>query len=40
MLADQEKKVLFGGRLGDYKYYDMDKVLMAALELVESEKKL
>ena len=40
MLADQEKKVLFGGRLGSYKYYDMDKVLMAALELVESEKKL
>ncbi len=40
MLADQEKKVLFGGRLGSYKYYDMDKVLMAALELVESEREI
>ena len=29
--AADEKKVLFGGRLGEYKYYDMDKVLEAAL---------
>lgn len=31
-LADQEEKVLFGGRLGEYKYYDMDQVIAAALE--------
>ena len=30
-LAEGEEKVLFGGRLGEYKYYDMDKVLEAAL---------
>lgn len=29
-LADKESKVVFGGRLGEYKYYDMDKVVMAA----------
>ena len=34
-LAQQEKNVLFGGRLGHYKYYDMDKVIEAALKLVE-----
>ena len=31
-LAEQEKKVVFGGRLGEYKYYDMDQVIAAALE--------
>ena len=31
-LAAQEKTVIFGGRLGHYKYYDMDKVIAAALE--------
>lgn len=31
-LADREKNVIFGGRLGEYKYYDMDKVIEAALE--------
>ncbi len=36
-LAEAEGSVIFGGRLGQYKYYDMDKVLMAALELVEKE---
>ena len=36
-LADREKNVLFGGRLGQYRYYDMDKVIGAALELVSSE---
>ncbi len=36
-LADKEKNVLFGGRLGQYKYYDMDKVIEAAWEMVESE---
>jgi UDP-galactopyranose mutase len=34
-LAEQEKNVIFGGRLGDYKYYDMDKVVGAALEKLE-----
>lgn len=33
-LAAAEKNVLFGGRLGSYKYYDMDKVIRAALDLV------
>ena len=36
-LAAQEKGVLFGGRLGQYKYYDMDKVIAAALEMVSAE---
>ena len=36
-LADKEEKVLFGGRLGDYKYYDMDKVIGAALAAVQKE---
>ncbi len=31
-LADREEKVIFGGRLGEYKYYDMDAVIAAALE--------
>ena len=35
--AREEKSVLFGGRLGQYKYYDMDKVIRAALDLVRSE---
>ena len=30
-LADQEQRVIFGGRLGEYKYYDMDQVIAAAL---------
>ena len=37
-LAKSENKVLFGGRLGQYKYYDMDKVIEAALEMVNAEK--
>ena len=36
-LAEKEKRVVFGGRLGAYKYYDMDKVILAALELAEKE---
>lgn len=36
-LAAQEKKVLFGGRLGQYRYYDMDKVIEAALDMVKTE---
>lgn len=31
-LADKEEKVVFGGRLGEYKYYDMDQVIAAALD--------
>ena len=34
-LADKENRVVFGGRLGEYKYYDMDQVIAAALEKVE-----
>ena len=33
-LAEKEKGVLFGGRLGQYRYYDMDKVIAAALDAV------
>lgn len=36
-LAEKEENVIFGGRLGQYKYYDMDKVIEAALELVNKE---
>lgn len=36
-LAEAEKNVIFGGRLGEYKYYDMDKVIASALELCEKE---
>lgn len=36
-LAAQEKNVIFGGRLGEYKYYDMDAVIAAALEMIEKE---
>ena len=36
-LADKEQKVIFGGRLGEYKYYDMDAVIASALELAEKE---
>lgn len=36
-LADKEDKVLFGGRLAEYKYYDMDKVIESAFQLVEKE---
>jgi len=36
-LADERKDVVFGGRLGHYKYYDMQDVIVAALELAEAE---
>ncbi len=36
-LADREAKVIFGGRLGEYKYYDMDQVILAALDRSEEE---
>ncbi|MCD8382414.1 MAG: UDP-galactopyranose mutase [Clostridiales bacterium] len=34
-LADREDKVLFGGRLGEYRYYDMDRVIESALNRAE-----
>ena len=36
-LADAEEKVVFGGRLGEYRYYDMDQVIAAALKRTEEE---
>ena len=36
-LAEDEKNVIFGGRLGEYKYYDMDAVIASALGLCERE---
>lgn len=35
ILAENEQNVLFGGRLGEYKYYDMDQVIAAALSAAE-----
>lgn len=32
-MAQQEKKIVFGGRLGEYKYYDMDMVIASALKM-------
>ena len=37
VLAEEEKNIIFGGRLGKYQYYDMDKVIEAALNAVEKE---
>lgn len=36
-MADNEPKVIFGGRLGEYKYYDMDAVIASALEMCEKQ---
>lgn len=36
-LADNEEKVIFGGRLGEYKYYDMDAVIASALECAKKQ---
>ncbi len=36
-LARREENVLFGGRLGQYKYYDMDKVIVQALSMAEEQ---
>lgn len=38
-MAAKQSKVIFGGRLGEYKYYDMDKVITAALSLCQKELK-
>ncbi len=37
-LAAKEENVIFGGRLGEYRYYDMDKVIEAALQAVAAQK--
>ena len=36
-MADKEDKVVFGGRLGEYRYYDMDAVIASALDRCEKE---
>ena len=36
-LADNERKVIFGGRLGSYRYYDMDQVIRATLDTAAKE---
>lgn len=36
-LADAEQNIIFGGRLGEYKYYDMHQVVARALEIVRAE---
>ncbi len=36
-LADQDSKTIFGGRLGEYRYYDMDQVIAAALDMCDTE---
>ena len=35
-LSNEEENVIFGGRLGQYRYYDMDKVIEAALSCVDA----
>ncbi|MDR3596227.1 UDP-galactopyranose mutase [Clostridium sp.] len=39
-LAEKKHKIIFGGRLGHYKYYDMDKVIEAALDCAKKEIRL
>ena len=39
-LADREEKVVFGGRLGEYRYYDMDQVIAAALQKTQKMKEI
>jgi len=36
--AQSEQHVLFGGRLGEYRYYDMDAVILSALEAADMER--
>ena len=36
-LAKKETNVVFGGRLGEYKYYDMDAVIASALDMCDQE---
>ena len=37
LAAEERPDVIFGGRLGEYKYYDMDKVIASALALADKE---
>lgn len=37
LLAEKEKGMIFGGRLAEYKYYDMDKVIESALSIADKE---
>ncbi len=37
LAAKEDAKVIFGGRLGQYKYYNMDQVIRAALDAVNTE---
>ena len=36
-LAEKEENIIFGGRLGEYKYYDMDAVIASALDMCKKE---
>ncbi len=36
-LAEEEKNIIFGGRLGEYKYYDMDAVIASAMDMCRKE---
>ena len=36
-LAGNEQNIIFGGRLAEYKYYDMDDIIKSALECVRKE---
>jgi UDP-galactopyranose mutase len=36
-LADRESGVIFGGRLGEYRYYDMDQAIASALNRAKKE---
>ncbi len=40
LLADKETNVIFGGRLGQYKYFDMDETILEALETVHKQLKM
>ena len=37
--SQKDKKVIFGGRLGQYKYFDMDKIILETLKCVQEEFK-
>lgn len=37
MLSQNNPNILFGGRLGSYRYFDMDKVIESAFELARKE---
>ena len=36
-MAESEERVVFGGRLGEYRYYDMDAVIESVLTMCEKE---